>query len=63
MLNGRHDYFFPVETSQKPFFEYLGTPPADKRWVVYPEAHTVPRAESMREIMAWLDHYLGPARR
>jgi dienelactone hydrolase len=63
MLNGRHDYFFPVETSQKPFFEYLGTPPEHKRWVVYPEAHTVPRTESMRETMAWLDKYLGPVRR
>ena len=63
MLNGRHDYFFPVETSQKPFFEYLGTPAEHKRWVVYPEAHTVPRTEAMRETMAWLDRYLGPVRR
>jgi dienelactone hydrolase/tRNA A-37 threonylcarbamoyl transferase component Bud32 len=63
MLNGRHDYFFPVESSQKPFFEYLGTPPEHKRWVVYPEAHTVPRTESMRETMAWLDKYLGPVPR
>ena len=63
MLNGRHDYFFPVETSQKPFFENLGTPPEHKRWVVYPEAHTVPRTEAMREIMTWLDRYVGPVRR
>ena len=63
MLNGRHDYFFPVETSQKPFFENLGTPPEQKRWVVYPEAHTVPRTEAMREIMAWMDRYVGPVRR
>ncbi|HEU4722919.1 MAG TPA: protein kinase [Gemmatimonadaceae bacterium] len=63
MLNGRHDYYFPVESSQKPFFEYLGTPPEHKRWIVYPEAHTVPRTESMRETMAWLDRYLGPVPR
>ena len=63
MLNGRHDYFFPVETSQKPFFENLGTPPEHKRWVVYPEAHTVPRTEAMREVMAWLDRYVGPVPR
>jgi dienelactone hydrolase/tRNA A-37 threonylcarbamoyl transferase component Bud32 len=63
MLNARHDYFFPVETSQKPFFEYLGTPAEHKRWEVYPETHTVPRVEAMRETMAWLDRYLGPVRR
>ena len=63
MLNARHDYFFPVETSQKPFFEYLGTPAEHKRWEVYPETHTVPRIEAMRETMAWLDRYLGPVRR
>lgn len=63
MLNGRHDFYFPVETSQKPFFEYLGTPHQHRRWVVYPEAHTVPRTESVRETMAWLDRYLGPVQR
>ena len=63
MLNARHDYFFPVETSQKPFFEYLGTPAEHKRWKVYPETHTVPRTEAMRETMAWLDRYLGPVQR
>ena len=63
MLNGRHDYFFPVETAQKPFFEYLGTPSEHKRWVVYPEAHTVPRTEAVRQTMMWLDRYLGPVQR
>jgi eukaryotic-like serine/threonine-protein kinase len=63
MLNGRHDYFFPVETAQKPFFEYLGTPAEHKRWVVYPEAHTVPRTEAVRQTMMWLDRYLGPVQR
>ena len=63
MLNARHDYFFPVETSQKPFFDYLGTPAEHKRWEIYPETHTVPRTEAMRETMAWMDRYLGPVRR
>ena len=61
MLNGRYDYYFPVETSQKPFFEYLGTPRDGKRWIVYPEAHTVPRTELMKEELAWLDRWLGAA--
>jgi hypothetical protein len=59
MLNGLYDYYFPVETSQKPFFGYLGTRAEDKKWVIYPEAHTVPRTELMRETLAWLDKYLG----
>lgn len=59
MLNGRYDFYFPVETSQRPFFNYLGTRAADKKWVVYPEAHTVPRTELVRETLAWLDRYLG----
>ncbi|HYC51645.1 MAG TPA: protein kinase [Gemmatimonadaceae bacterium] len=62
MLNGRYDFYFPVETSQKPFFEYLGTPAEHKKWVIYPEAHTVPRTELMRETLAWLDKYLGSVR-
>jgi eukaryotic-like serine/threonine-protein kinase len=63
MLNARHDYFFPVETSQKPFFDYLGTPAAHKKWEIFPETHTVPRTEAMRETMAWMDRYLGPVDR
>jgi dienelactone hydrolase len=62
MLNGKYDYYFPVETSQKPFFERLGTRPEDKRWVVFPEAHTVPRTELVRESLSWLDKYLGPTK-
>lgn len=59
MLNGRYDFYFPVETSQRPFFNYLGTPAADKKWIVYLEAHTVPRTELVRETLLWLDRYLG----
>lgn len=62
MLNGRYDFFFPVETSQKPFFDYLGTPAADKRWMVYEGGHDVPRTELIKESLAWLDKYLGPVR-
>jgi dienelactone hydrolase len=60
MLNGRHDMFFPVETSQKPMFNLLGTPAADKRHVIYESGHLVPRNEFVRESLSWLDKYLGP---
>lgn len=62
MLNGRHDFFFPLETSQRPFFERLGTPAADKKWLVYEGGHDVPRTELIKESLSWFDKYLGPVR-
>jgi dienelactone hydrolase len=62
MLNGRYDFYFPVETSQRPYFERLGTPPADKAWMVYDRSHSVPATELAKESLAWLDRYLGPVR-
>lgn len=59
MLNGELDFFFPVETSQKPMFELLGTAEEDKRYRVYPGGHSVPRVGVIREALAWLDRYLG----
>jgi dipeptidyl aminopeptidase/acylaminoacyl peptidase len=61
MLNGRHDYVLPFETSQKPLFDLLGTPAANKRHVVYDAGHDpLPRSQIIREILTWLDRYLGP---
>ena len=61
ILGGRHDYVFPLETSQKPMFERLGTPADQKRHVVFDAGHTnFPRAEVIREMLGWLDRYLGP---
>jgi formylglycine-generating enzyme required for sulfatase activity/dienelactone hydrolase len=60
MLNGELDFFFPVETSQKPMFRLLGTPSEQKQYRVYPGGHSVPRVEVIRESLAWLDRYLGP---
>ncbi len=62
MLNGRYDHYFPVETAQKPMFRLLGTPDADKKWIVYDGGHFVPRDELVKETLAWLDRYLGPAK-
>jgi formylglycine-generating enzyme required for sulfatase activity/pimeloyl-ACP methyl ester carboxylesterase len=62
MLNGEYDSYVPVETAQKPFFRLLGTPPGDKKMIVYPSGHLVPRVEFMKETLAWLDQYLGPVR-
>ncbi len=63
MINGRHDFFFPLETSQKPMFDLLGTNPMDKRHRVFDSGH-VPseRDEVIREVLDWLDRYLGPVK-
>ncbi len=60
ILNGELDFFFPTETSQRPMFELLGTPPEHKKRLVFPGGHSVPRTEMIRESLAWLDRYLGP---
>ena len=61
MLNGRHDYAFPVEQSQVPLFRFLGAPEKDKRHVVLDAGHAPPRQAIIKEILDWLDRYLGPA--
>ena len=59
MLNGKYDFFFPYETSQRPFFDLLGTAKADKRIIAYEGGHSVPRTQLVKETLAWLDRYLG----
>ncbi|MEP6885486.1 MAG: hypothetical protein ABJC66_12110 [Gammaproteobacteria bacterium] len=59
MLNGSFDMFFPVETSQKPMFGFLGTPQKQKKMIVYPSRHLVPWPELIRETLAWYDATLG----
>ena len=46
-----------------PLHDLLGTPEEHKRYVVYPGSHSVPRAELVKESLAWLDRYFGPAPR
>ena len=60
MLNGQYDHYFPVETSMKPMFKLLGTPAEQKRSVLYPTGHAVPRNQLIKEVLDWLDRYLGP---
>jgi serine/threonine protein kinase len=50
------------EASQRPMFDLLGTPPADKERLVYPGGHSVPRVEMIKESLKWLDRYLGPVK-
>ncbi len=59
MLNGKHDMFFPVETSQMPMFHLLGTDEANKKIIIYESGHLVPRTEFVKETLLWFDRYLG----
>jgi hypothetical protein len=64
MFNGRYDPYFTVQDNQLPLFRLLGAPPADKRFVQAAFAHvSPPRAELLRETLAWYDKYLGPVTR
>jgi predicted esterase len=61
MLSGRDDFVFPLKMAAEPLFAKLGTPPSDKRLVVFEAGHMMfPRGPMQREVLGWLDRYLGP---
>jgi serine/threonine protein kinase/dienelactone hydrolase len=60
LLNGRFDFVYPLNTSQLPLFRLLGSPPADKRHALFDTGHAVPPFDVAREVLDWLDRYLGP---
>lgn len=64
MLNGRYDASFPLESSQRPLFRFLGTPASDKKHLIFEAGHdNLPRSAVVNESLHWLDRYLGPVRR
>ena len=61
MLEGRYDHLFPVEQSQEPMMALLGSPPDQKRSVLFDAGHgPLPRGQVIHETLGWLDKYLGP---
>lgn len=60
MMNGKDDFFNPLREIQIPMFRLFGTPPKDKRHVLMNSGHALPRIDTIREVLAWLDRYLGP---
>jgi len=58
MLNGKYDVFFPMETSQKPMYDLIGTETEHKKHYVYPSGHYVPKKELIAEHLNWLNKYL-----
>ena len=65
MMNGRHDAIFPYEPSQVPLFRLLGTPPDQKRHLVFPGGHSSFgwNNELIKEGLDWLDRWFGPPAR
>jgi dipeptidyl aminopeptidase/acylaminoacyl peptidase len=61
ILNGRYDGYFGADLV-KQMFDLLGTPAGQKRLRFYETDHIPPRNEFIREILAWLDKYLGPVK-
>ena len=61
MIGGKSDPQAPVESYQRPVLEMMGTPPEDKKLYVFDGAHAPPDWNAtVREVLTWLDRYLGP---
>jgi pimeloyl-ACP methyl ester carboxylesterase len=60
MIHGRWDATRPVDTHAGPMFELLGTPEEHKRLALVDGGHIVPLNPAVREVLDWLDRYLGP---
>jgi formylglycine-generating enzyme required for sulfatase activity len=60
MINGRNDRDYEFEINQRPLFQMLGTPAADKRHCLTESGHAIPPEIVWTETLRWLDKYLGP---
>jgi hypothetical protein len=60
MIQGRWDAVRPLQTHTGPMFERLGTPDAHKRLALVDGGHVLPLNPVIREVLDWLDRYLGP---
>jgi serine/threonine protein kinase/formylglycine-generating enzyme required for sulfatase activity/dienelactone hydrolase len=58
LISGKFDFVFLAKDS---LIRLLGSPPADKKGVTYETGHDVSeqRDNMVREVVAWLDKYLG----
>ncbi len=60
IINGRNDLLLPLETSVRPSFALQGAPDEHKRLVVLEGGHIPSNNNVIREVLDWLDRYLGP---
>jgi formylglycine-generating enzyme required for sulfatase activity/DNA-binding winged helix-turn-helix (wHTH) protein len=61
MIGGRDDFNFPYETSQRPFFDMLGTADEFKEKLTLDWGHLPPQyTDVIKALVSWSDHWLGP---
>jgi eukaryotic-like serine/threonine-protein kinase len=60
MLNGRYDFFVPLESTQNPFYNYSARRRTRRNTCSSTPAHNIPRNELIKQTLDWLDQYLGP---
>lgn len=60
MLNGRYDFIHPVDTDQLALFRFVGSPPNQKRHVLFDTGHMGRPEQYIKETLDWFDRYLGP---
>jgi len=61
MVNVPTDYFFPLEQSQKPYFQFLGSEFKNHVVVEGGSGHSPPMNLIARETLDWFDKHLQPA--
>jgi hypothetical protein len=61
MVNGRNDFWSPLETEIRPMFDLQGASDEDKQLVLLDGGH-IPDSpkDAVRPVLDWLDRYLGP---
>jgi eukaryotic-like serine/threonine-protein kinase len=58
MINGRQDPIQHLHTAQLPMFRLFGSPPAQKRHVIFETGHgPYPRSPLIKEVLGWMDRY------
>jgi pimeloyl-ACP methyl ester carboxylesterase len=62
MLNGRYDFYAPVELAQDPYFRMLGTRQDQKKHLLFDSGHIIPLHQLVVATRDWLDLYLGTVR-
>jgi len=63
MVNGRDDFIYPPNPSQEELFRLLGAPGQHKRHALLEGGHVPSDMQLvMREVLDWLDRYLGPVK-
>ena len=59
MLNGRYDFLYRIDSAEL-LFKRLGPSEKDKRHVIFDSPHVLPIDSVTKEVLDWLDRYLGP---